>query len=217
MSSSSSPTARPRGRVIQGRDANAARGVERTNARLSPGGGLELEGAVAEHIQQEAHRAGFDAGYADGLRAAERAAAVAEVQRVQEVETLRRAFGDAGQAFEHALQQALGDLEDALATASIMLAEAIIGRELAVAENPGKDAIARALALAPQHVPIIAKLHPDDLERLGDPRVLFGDRDITVMADPNVTPGGCVMQVARTEIDAQLQTAVERARKALCG
>lgn len=216
MSSLSSHST-PRGRVVRGRDANVQHGVQRSAGRVTANGGLELDGPVAEHIQQEAHKAGFESGYADGLRAAERQVMVQEVARAQEVETLRHCFGEAQQAFEQALGQALGDLEDALATASIMLAEAIIGRELAVAENPGKDAIVRALALAPHQFPVTARCHPDDVEQLGDPSTLFGNREMTVIADPAVNRGGCVLQVGRTEIDAQLETAVERARKALCG
>ena len=216
MSSLSERTT-PRGRVVRGRDADVTHGVQRTNASVTTAGGLELDRAVAEHIHQEAHKAGFDAGYADGLRAAERQAMVQEVQRTQEIEAVRRCFGDATQAYERALGQALADLEDALATASLMLAEAIIGRELAVAENPGKDAIVRALALAPQQFPMTARCNPDDVEHLGDPRALFGDRDLTVIADPAVEAGGCILQVGRSEIDAQLSTAVERARTVLCG
>ena len=176
----------PRGRVVRGRDANVQHGVQRGAATLKTAGGLELDGAVAEHIHQEAHRAGFDAGYADGLRAAERHTIVQEAQRGQELETLRNCFGDAQRAFEHALGQALADFEAALAEASMMLAEAIIGRELAVAENPGKDAIIRALAMAPQQFAVSARCNPEDADRLGDPQVLFGDRDVTVVADPAI-------------------------------
>jgi len=216
MSSLSERTV-PRGRIVRGREANSAAGVQRSAARIDAGGGLQLDGPVAEHIQQEAHKEGFDAGYADGMRAAERAAAVQEAQRAQEIQTLRAVFADAAQAYEYALGQTLSDLEDALGTAAVMLAEAIIGRELAVAENPGRDAIARALALAPHHLPVTAHLNAEDAQRLGDVSAIFGDRAITVIIDDAVSLGGCVLHVGRTEIDAQLEAAVDRARKALCG
>lgn len=207
----------PRGRVVRGRDANVQHGVQRGAAKLTTAGGLELDGAVAEHIHQEAHKAGFDAGYADGLRAAERQAIVQQAQQAQQLETLRHCFGDAQRAFELALGQTLADFEAALAEASLLLAEAIIGRELAVAENPGKDAIIRALAMAPQQFPVTARCNPEDVERLGDPRAFFGERDITVIADPTVASGDCILQVGRTQIDAQLAGAVDRARTVLCG
>lgn len=217
MSSSSKSATTPRGKVVRGRDASATQGLQRPAVPMSTVGGLQLDTHVAAHLQEEAHREGFEAGYADGMRAAERAAAVQEVQHQQAVEAVRRTFGDAHTAFERALADALTDLEDALATASIMLAESIIGREVQLAENPGKDAIARALALAPQHFPVIAHCHPDDVERIGDVRAVFGDRDIAVLSDATVAAGGCILHVGRTEIDAQLASAVERARKALCG
>lgn len=213
--SSLSDVEHPRGRVIRGRAATNAVSVQRTTTPLAPVGGLQLDAPVAQHLQDEGHRAGYDAGYEEGLRAAERTAAVAEIAAQEQLATLQRTFADAHNAFESALHQTLTDLEDALATAAFMLAEAIVGRELAVAENPGRDAIVRALALAPQHLPVTARCNPEDLARIGDASSLFTNREIRLEADPTIRSGDCVVTVGRTEIDATLEAAVARARTAL--
>ncbi|MFZ4515054.1 MAG: FliH/SctL family protein [Acidimicrobiia bacterium] len=204
-----------RGRILRGRAATDAVSVQRPNASLTPVGGLQLDAPVAEHLQHEGHRVGYDAGYAEGMRAAERAAVVREVTERQRLDTLQTLFGDAQSRFDQAMQQALTDIEDALATAAFLLAEAILGRELAVAENPGRDAIARALRLAPEHLPVLAYLNPDDATRLGDLSAVAGTRDIQVDIDPTLTSGDCRLRVGRTDIDATLTAAVSRARSAM--
>ena len=104
----------------------------------------------------------------------------------------------------------MAQIEDDLAAAALTIAEAVIGRELALADAPGQDAIARALALAPAGDAIV-RLHPDDVATAGGD---FG-RELTILADPTVEPGGCIVEIGACTIDAQISTALDRVREAL--
>ena len=68
----------------------------------------------------------------------------------------------------------------------------------------------RALALAPAGDAVV-RLHPDDIATAG------GDfaRDLTILADPTVEPGGCIVEIGACTIDAQISTALDRVREAL--
>lgn len=160
------------------------------------------------------YTAGFGAGYRDGM--AEAAITVA-AETAELRGRLDRAFrAMSASAAELAVRQAtdLAACEDGLAAAALDLAEAIIGRELEVAKWPGADALARALALVPPARSAAAHLHPADLCDL-DPDMVAAGRDLTLVADPSVEPGGCVVVVGDSRIDAQLGPALARVRAAL--
>jgi flagellar assembly protein FliH len=100
---------------------------------------------------------------------------------------------------------------------AVDLAAAIVGRELEVSASPGADALARAMALVPAGSAAVARLHPSDVAVLGDGP--YGDAagKLTVIADPAVEEGGCVLEVGDCRIDAQLGPALDRVRAALLG
>jgi flagellar assembly protein FliH len=160
------------------------------------------------------YTAGFAAGYQDGL--AEAAVAIeAETQQLRaRLDRAMRAMSAA--ATELAARQAtdIAGVEDALAAAAVELAEAILGRELELAKTPGIDALARALALVPPAQAAVAHMNPADLCDL-DPGMLGAGRDLTLVADPGVEPGGCILAVGDSRIDAQLGPALDRVRAAL--
>src|SRR3989442_1333917 len=60
------------------------------------------------------------------------------------------------------------DLEQAALRTAFALAEAILGRELAVATEPGREAIARVLTVAPGGRPVTVRLNPYDHATLTD-------------------------------------------------
>jgi flagellar assembly protein FliH len=169
---------------------------------------LAGEGPVAADPVVEA-AAGYQAGYEEGL-ATGRAAAAAEA-RAAAARLERAVSAVSAAAAELARRQALAlaALEDTIAAAAFELAAAVVGREVALAANPGVDAVARALALAPSGVAAVARLHPEDAACVTAPE------SVRVLADPAVEPGGCVIEVGDCRIDAQLGPALARARAAL--
>ena len=173
-----------------------------------------LDPAVTAKAVEAGRAAGFDAGYRDGYAAGIAAAqdeldAMTKQQSVA-VERLISALTQAAAQFQTRATVEMAEIEDQLAAAAVSLAEAVIGREIELADAPGRDAIARALALAPAGEAVV-RLHPDDIATAGGD---FG-REFTMVADPTVEPGGCIVEIGACTIDAQISTAIERVREAL--
>jgi flagellar assembly protein FliH len=180
-------------------------------ARLFPG---SLEGGVPP---DGGHAAGYEAGYTDGKRVAEASARDIEREvtaRVDEaVSALCRAAGAARVAYEERSTR----LERAVPQFAFEVLEELFGRESVLAADPGRDAIARALALDEGMVPAIARLSPGDAAAIGDLADLSPSRQLTVVADPSVEPGGAVVEVGSTTIDSQLAQALQRVRAVVVG
>lgn len=169
---------------------------------------------------------GFAEGYASGLAAAAADAAVlarqveserarTEEQRRVQAEQALAVLATVTRAFEQRDAVAVADVEDVVADLALQVARAVLGRELALSSDPGAEAVARALALAPDGCPATARLHPDDVAALAPTGALAPGRELTVVADPAVERGGCVVQAAGRLIDAQVGTALERVAAAL--
>jgi len=160
---------------------------------------------------------GYAAGFAEGQAAAAEEFRRAERVRDAEVERAVQALGTAVEASARALDERVDLLARALPGLVFELAEALVGRELAVSTDPGRDALARAMALHPSKEPVVARLHPDDIGRLGDLGALGDGREITVVPDPSVAPGDAVVEVGPSRIESRMAEALDRVRTVLTG
>ena len=156
-------------------------------------------------------RAGFEAGYAEGLQAGHLQAAADGAVLAGQVGSLLAALGRAAQALETCTTAELGAVEDAIVAGALELAEAILGREVDQ-DRAATDAVARALALAPANVDIAVHVNPADAEII-EATGLPGN--VKLVADPAVIQGGCMARVGDCTIDARLGAALERAKEAL--
>jgi flagellar assembly protein FliH len=100
---------------------------------------------------------------------------------------------------------------------ALALAETIVGREIDAAIDPGRDALVRALAVAPAEGNLVARLHPEDLAALGGVDHLVDGRDLRLVADPTIGRGGCVLDAGPSHIDATIGAAIARVRAELTG
>jgi len=167
----------------------------------------------------EGHREGMAIGYADGHRAGQTEAAAAEVDAARVREVSVRSALDALLAAAAACNErqavAWSDIEHQVVDLVFELTEALLGRELAHVSTPGRDALARALALMGDRGNVVARLHPDDVEALDDVADLVPGRTITIVADPGIERAGCVVEAGAMRVDAQLGPALDRAKRAL--
>ncbi|HET7486343.1 MAG TPA: FliH/SctL family protein [Acidimicrobiales bacterium] len=155
-------------------------------------------------------RAGFQAGYEEGLRAAHDEMAAQHAALAARAAALLRSLGAAAAALEARTLAELGSVEDAIVAGAIELAEAVLGRELA-GDRAAADAVARALALAPRNVEVTVYVHPGDLAVLDASGV---PANVTLAADAGLAPGGCTAEVGDCTIDARIPEALDRARAA---
>ncbi|MFH5824900.1 FliH/SctL family protein [Georgenia sp. AZ-5] len=206
-----------------------------TEARASVGGPAEtpftarpfpvVRTARLDAVEEQARTRGHAAGYADGTR---RAAAVAAALRARQVaeheallrstqartDTLLAALGAAVQALEARTAPTVAAAQDALATAALELATAVVGQELGDMATAVRSALGRALSVDADQV-VAVRLSPGDLTALTDEqRAAAGVR---LVADPDLASGDAVAVFDDGHLDARVGTALARARAALTG
>lgn len=156
-------------------------------------------------------RAGFEAGYADGLQEAHRHVAAERAAVAARAAALLDELARAVQELHARTTAEIGAVEDAIVDGALELAEAVLGREADDA-RAARDAVARALALAPRNLDVAVHLNPADADLLDGDALPPG---VALVADPTVERGGCLAEVGDCTIDARLGAALERAREAL--
>lgn len=180
-------------------------------ARLSPS--ALAEGTPADN----GHAAGYESGYADGQRDAEAATRDAERAAAARVDSAVTALRHSVDAARSAYDERSAQLETEVPRFAFDVLEALFERESVLAVDPGREAVARALTLDETTLPAIARLSPVDADTIGDLAELSHSRSLTVVADPTVEPGGAVVEIGPTTIDAQLSRALERVRAVVTG
>ncbi len=173
--------------------------------------GIVVSPELIESARREGYEAGFEEGYAAGY--------------THGIDDARRHVELLGQLVERLDHEAnalaaretsvRADLENQVVAVAMQIAEVIVGHELEQPDSRGRDAIARALALAPAHGDVTARLHPADITVLGDIATIAPGRVLAIVPDPTLSPGDCVVDVASCRIDARVSAAVERAREVL--
>ena len=169
-----------------------------------------IEGAI-----RDGNRAGYDDGYSSGY-----ADGLAEARaRTEDLATrlagLFPQLNDAAAALYARESTARVDIEDQVINVAFEIAQVLVGHELTHSEQRGRDALARALAFAPDQGHVVARLHPDDLAAIGDPAELAPGRSLAVVPDAGLRPGDCLIDVAGCRIDARLDATLERIRAVL--
>lgn len=188
-----------------------------------------LEAVVAD-AEDRARASGWERGLREGreaarLEVAEQAAdqdrARAEQVQSQErrreqelarcVDALRLATAD----LEAREAPFFSDIERSVATIAVQIAEVLIGRHLELGKWAALDAVHRALALAPRQSAAILRLHPDSTLELPDVSGALPGGSVTIVADPSIEIGGCIVEAGSRTIDAQLGPALQRLREVL--
>ncbi len=220
MNSSTDP--RSRTRVLRAADGNVTTTrpdeldlstyvIAGSQSIVSP----EMIGSAIE----SGYRDGWDQGFNEARTAVEQAA---DDERDAWLQEQGRRLGSALDALASAVVEFqirrtldLTNLEGRVATAAFDLAAALLGRELELTRSPGRDAVARALALAPPNESLVVRLNPADVETLGSIEDLLPGRRYKVLSDPSIESGGCLLDAKDCQVDARLTTAIARARQAM--
>lgn len=185
---------------------------------------------AVERAKTAARTAGYAEGWAQGQQAAVVAAHAArdqaeaayrafEAQRQAALQSALAAIGQAVARLDARIVPTLDDLQETVLAGALELAEAVIGRELALARDGGLDAIHRALAMAPPSGDVRVRLHPNDYQNLltgaTGGEFTYEGRVIRMQADPGLQPGDAVAECGPTTIDATIAAAMARVREVL--
>jgi flagellar assembly protein FliH len=223
---------RERSAVQQPEQTTERRSTIRRAADLPVVGGgasFRLGDVYAEELarlREHAHAEGFTAGRAEGMTAA--AEVVAETERVaaerlaevqarweRRVASATAALGAAVTRLDEASIPLAEEIRETVLGTVLTLLEDLVGRELALAEDPVLDAVRRALALVPSDAPAVVRVHPDDLAEIPAEALAELPDSVRVIADPAIERAGAVAETGSRRIDAQLGAALERVQAVL--
>jgi flagellar biosynthesis/type III secretory pathway protein FliH len=171
---------------------------------------------VAEQVAQMRARVEADA-FASG-----RAAGIQEAGESAREQLMRvlQALTEATASVQAHEQRWLGNVEENLAAAAVTVARHLIHRELTAEPSVITDLVKRSLQQFPLERNITVRLHPDDLTivqqaLLDDPDGATAQRDVRWHADPHIVRGGCLVDGRERVLDGRIDTALERAYRAL--
>jgi flagellar assembly protein FliH len=148
-------------------------------------------------LQAEAHKEAFEQGLAEG-----REAGRAEVRA--QVERLAGMFYDLAKPFE----QLDGEVERELLTLAMALARQIVRRELKTDPTQIIGIIREAIAALPVAArEVCVHLHPEDAATVRENLApTESERAWSIVEDPVMARGGCLVTTTTSRIDARLET-----------
>jgi flagellar assembly protein FliH len=168
--------------------------------------------ALRESEREKAHAD----GYADGLAEARESASI-ELTRIRE--QLGEQLGHTLSALEQAHRCALSKLEASVAEVAFAAVCRLLHRE-ATSREFVLSTVERACARLRTETVATARLHPRDIEALGE--LLQGETEIRlrslclrVVADESLQLGGCVIEAASGQYDGGLENQLRRLHAAL--
>ena len=170
---------------------------------------VKVRDEAAEEFKQEACR---QEGYAEGF-AQGRAQATVEAQR-QMADFIANQGSDAAREFARlfaTVQAQLVEAEQVMAQGTLELAcelaRQVLRRELSVDPQAVQPVVREALGLLVADTKsAVVRLHPLDLKVLEEViRTEFSSLSLTLLADPTLTRGGCLIESAGTVVDGTLE------------
>ncbi|MEO8856857.1 MAG: FliH/SctL family protein [Burkholderiaceae bacterium] len=167
-----------------------------------------------ETVRQQAHAHGFAEGYAQGqARAAIDADhRIAEFERNQGQAAADR-FSALMQSTQEQLDQSAQVMAEGVLALACEIARKVLRQELSVNPNLLQPVVREALGLlSADNKSAVVRLNPLDADVLADAlKPEFATLALTLVADPAVRPGGCMVTSAGTVVDASVETRWRRA------
>ena len=155
-------------------------------------------------IEQEAYEKGFVQGEKDGFELGEKKA-------LKIIENIEKLFNETDRLRHDILKQHEKEILDLI----FAVAEKIVHYEVRSKDSVIKNAIFDALELAVEKSNVVFNINPEDYEYVEKLRPeLFnqnkGLKSIVVTSDPAVTRGGCYLETPYGNIDATIESKLEK-------
>jgi len=171
---------------------------------------LDREGEARAQVLQA-----YQEGYAQGRREA-----LQEIEgRLQPLEgLLKQALAACAELRTKLLQELERDLIDLV----VEMAQKVVGQELKTTPEAILAVVKATLEKAADQDDLVLRVHPQDYETLALHRIellrsLEGVGGIQLVRDPQITPGGCLLETRSGFLDARLESRLAEARRALSG
>jgi flagellar assembly protein FliH len=165
----------------------------------------------AVQIEQEAYEKGFNQGEKDGLALGEKKA----LKVIEHIEEL--ALG-----MTRLRKELVKQYEKDIIELIFAIAERIIRQAVPTNEETVKAVLFEAAELAAEKTELTIRINPEDFNFVEQLRPEFFTRfselkTMTVTSDPSITRGGCLLETPYGEVDARIETQLERIYQSLDG
>lgn len=175
--------------------------------------------AAAQADRDADLEAAFERGRAEGLAIGVEEGRRLEAERVADAV---RALTAAAAELRANSDAWLRTIEENISALAVAVARHVIGREIRSDGAAVADLVRRALTEFPVDEPVKVRLHPEDLSVIstvstsdGQPVPVAPGRDLRWIADPEVEPGGCVVEGRKRIVDGRIDRALERVYRSL--
>ncbi len=155
---------------------------------------------------------GLERGRAEGI---EQGRAEAMEAGRGEIEGLIQSWGDALDAFEFARDSLLVGARADVLRLALAIAERVVKRVVEAAPDVVEEQLEEALKIVLNPTRLVIRVHPEDRAVAGDvaPRLmerLHGAAHCDLVDDDGLPRGSCVVRTERGEVDARIDTQLER-------
>lgn len=181
----------------------------------------------AVDVRREARDTGFEAGRHEGLAAAQdelaRRVEIQAEQLVQErLAEVLPALDQLVDAVEAQTERWRTEWDEHALKVCCTIAERIVRREIQIDPeliNKNLNDVLKLIVGTPR---LTIRMHPEDLLKLGDVPLEVVQRmsrctDCELIGDPSMLPGGCIVDTRHGQIDARIETQLDRIRNELLG
>jgi flagellar assembly protein FliH len=171
-------------------------------------------------LRKTAQELGFERGQREGLHNAnesieQRARQIAEKTAAEGLATALPALEAVSDSLAIERDRWIAEWEATSVRLAAAIAERLVGRELRLKPDLAREMIREALQLALGTPRIRVHLHSDDAALLGTQaaqviRVMAACGEAEIVADNSLTRGGCLIETQHGQIDARIETLLDR-------
>lgn len=165
----------------------------------------------AVNLEREAYDKGFAQGEKDGLE-------LGNKKSLKIIENIENLLTEVSKIKKSIIKHYEREILEII----FAIAEKVVRCQLNSDDKIIKDAVLEALNLAVEKSKLILKINPEDLDYIEKLRPeIFTEfkeiKSITVTPDPSVTRGGCFLETPYGDVDARIETRLEKIYQSLEG
>jgi flagellar assembly protein FliH len=172
---------------------------------------MEGEHALAQ-AQAQGHAEGLARGLEEGARRGEAKALEAMRERLEQIEN---AWMTAGQELESRRAEMMRQAKRGVLDLAVAMGRKVVHRVIEVDPTVIEDQLELTLGLVLRPLEVTIRIHPEDaplvdqiMPRLREQYAHL--KHVTIIGDPSVGRGGCVISFGQAKIDASIHTQLER-------
>jgi flagellar assembly protein FliH len=186
-------------------------GGDNYKKRREAGDILEEAQEKAALIEREAYEKGFAQGEKDGLE-------LGEKKGLKVLENIENLFIE----INHLKNEILKQYEKETFNLIFAIAKKIIHHQIRLDEEAIKETVLEALYLASEKSKITLRVNPEDFDYVERLRPEFFTKfkelkSMIVTSDPSITRGGCFLETPYGDVDARVETQLEKIYQSLEG